>query len=34
MYDDYRIKLLHIILPKTSAYAKSFNGETKNGCIF
>ena len=27
--DDYKMKPLHIILPKTSAYIKSYDGETK-----
>ena len=27
--DDYKIKPLHIMLPKTSAYAKSYGDETK-----
>ena len=26
---DYKIKALHIILPKTSAHVKSYDGETK-----
>ena len=29
MYDDYKIKPLHIMLPKTSAYVKIYNGQTK-----
>ena len=29
MNKDYKIKKLSIILPKTSAYSKSYNGETK-----
>ena len=28
-YDDYKIKPLHLILPKTSAYVKSYNCQTK-----
>ena len=28
MYDDYKIKPLHITLPKTSAYVKSYDGQT------
>ena len=28
LYDDYKIKLLHIMLPNTSAYVKSY--EDKN----
>ena len=27
--DDYIIKPLHLMLPKTSAYVKSCDGETK-----
>ena len=27
--DDHKIKPLHIMLPKTSAYVKSYDGETK-----
>ena len=29
MYDDYKIKSLHITVPKTSAYAKSYDGQIK-----
>ena len=29
MYDDYEIKPLHIMLPKTSAYVKCYDGQTK-----
>ena len=29
MYNDHKIKPLHIILPKTSAYVKRFDGQTK-----
>ena len=28
--NDYKIKLFSIILPKTSAYVKTFDGETKS----
>ena len=28
MYDDYKIKSLHIMLRKTSAYAKSYDCKT------
>ena len=28
MYDDYKIKPLHITLPKTSTYVKSYDGQT------
>ena len=27
--DDYKIKPLHIMLPKTSAYVKRYDGKTK-----
>ena len=27
--DDYKIKPLHIMLPKTSAHVKSYDGQTK-----
>ena len=29
MNNDYKVKLLHIMLPKTSAYIKSYDGQTK-----
>ena len=29
LYDDYKVKPLHIILPKTSAHIKSYEGQTK-----
>ena len=29
LYNDHKIKPLHIILPKTSAYVKRFDGQTK-----
>ena len=29
LYNDYKIKPLHIILPKTSAYVKTYDGQTK-----
>ena len=29
MYDDYKIKLLHIMLPKSSVYVKDYDGKTK-----
>ena len=29
MYGGYKIKLLHIILPKASAYVKNYDGQTK-----
>ena len=28
MYNDHKVKSLHIILPKTSAYVKSYDGQT------
>ena len=29
MYNDHKVKLLHIMLPKTSAYVKRYDGQTK-----
>ena len=29
LYDDHKVKPLHIMLPKTSAYVKSYDGQTK-----
>ena len=29
MHDDYKINLLHIMLPKTTAYLKQYDGQTK-----
>ena len=29
MDDDYKVKPLHIMLPKTSVYVKGYDGETK-----
>ena len=29
MYNDHKFKPLHIILPKTSIYVKSYDGQTK-----
>ena len=29
MYDDYKVKPLHIMFLKTSAYAASYDGQTK-----
>ena len=29
MHDDYEIKPLHIMLPKSSMYVKSYDGQTK-----
>ena len=29
MYDDYKVKSLHIMLPKTSKYVQSYDGQTK-----
>ena len=28
-YNDHKVKPLHIVLPKTSAYVKSHDGQTK-----
>ena len=30
LYDDYKVKPLHIMLPKTSKYVKSCEGKTKS----
>ena len=32
LYNDYKFKPLHIMLPKTSAYLKSYDGQTK--CLY
>ena len=29
LYNDHKVNLLHIMLPKTSAYVKSYDGKTK-----
>ena len=29
LYNDHRVKPLHKILPKTSSYVKSYDGQTK-----
>ena len=29
LYNDNKVKPLHIMLPKTSAYVKSYDGQTK-----
>ena len=29
MYNDHKVKQLHIMFPKTSAYIKSYDGQTK-----
>ena len=29
MYNDHKVKSLHIMLPKTSDYVKSYDGKTK-----
>ena len=29
MYNDYKVTQLHIILPKTSAYVKIYDGQTQ-----
>ena len=33
LYNDHKVKALHIILPKTSAYVKVMTDKV-NGCIF
>ena len=32
LYDNHKVKLLHIMLPKTSAYVKFYDGQTK--CMY
>ena len=40
LYNEYRVKPLHIMLPKTIAYVKNYDGQTiawmfiTNVCIF
>ena len=34
MYDDYKIKPLQIMIPKTSAYVKRCDGQTKTKCMY
>ena len=29
LYNDHKVKLLHIMFPKTNAYVKVYNGQTK-----
>ena len=29
MYNDHKVKSLHVIIPKTSTYVKSYDGQTK-----
>ena len=29
LYDNHKVKPLHLMLPKTSTYVKSFDGQTK-----
>ena len=29
LYDDYKVKLLHIMFPKTSTYVKGYEGQSK-----
>ena len=29
MYDNHKVKPLHIMIPETSAYVKSYDGQTK-----
>ena len=33
MYNDHKVKPLHIMLPKTSAYVKSPDGQTNWACF-
>ena len=32
MYNDHKVRPLHILLPKTSAYVKVYDGKTK--CMY
>ena len=34
LYDDYKIKLLYIMLPKTSTHVTSYHSQTKWICFF
>ena len=34
MYDDYKIKPLHIMLPKTNAYVRTYDGKNKRMYFF
>ena len=34
LYNDYKVKPLHLMLPKTSAYVKSYDGQTKRTYFF
>ena len=29
LHNDNKVKLLHVVLPKTSGYVKSYDGQTK-----
>ena len=29
MYNDHKVKLLHLMVPKTSTYVKRYDGQTK-----
>ena len=29
LYDDHKVKPIHIMLPKTNAYVKTYDGQTK-----
>ena len=33
LYNDHKVKPLHIMLPKTSNYVKSYDDETKWMCL-
>ena len=33
MYNNYKIKPLHVMLPKTRAYVKCYDGQTKWICF-
>ena len=34
MHNDHKVKPLHIMLPKSSAYVKSYDGQTKWNSFF
>ena len=34
LYDNHKVKPLHIVFPKATAYVKSYNGQTKWMCFF
>ena len=34
LYNEYKVKPLHIMLPKTSVYVESYEGQTKMDVFF